>query len=279
MKFGTIIYFRLFALGGSTKWYGKDWSSKVFERIDGEWIEIQEMKNPGKVYYIGTQTVELYTTDGILMDSNKTILMGEKCMRLLTPTFPESSNSKNYVSININFPEESCWNVSMKIMKHFKANGDFFVNVDKVTKNYSIIYLGNFFGNGTSQSNIIEFIQVQSGESLRIQYQIYTNINQGLILKICKEECCYDTGNDGNWLGWGQWTQKDSCLNNILLSRSLETRKRNCKSNCECGNEDINIKTVTLDKGIHPSNSLSNNNILQGVTIIQLSLMLGHPVF
>ena len=112
----TIIYYRLYLISGSNRWYGSIWTPKVFERINEQWIEKCEMGvQPGRLHYIGEMTLPS-VTDGILLDSNRTMLMHQKCMRFV---MDKPSH------VNLTFPQaNNCWwTVNVKMQSQLDCPG------------------------------------------------------------------------------------------------------------------------------------------------------------
>ena len=231
-------------MGGSSKWWGSEYASHVYERINGEWIESCEMKIGGIVYYIDSEFMPI-PTDAIEIDSNKSLEMSDQCLRIKSPNsnYPADLNAV----INITFPEQTCWNVTMRFQFTFDLPlsincSETFIDISYSGENGEQ-KVGRFCGNELPFNEEMDHFPVESGDQLNIHFKSDRSHQQGFMLKVCKEDCCYDMNGVPNfWQEWSQWTYQED--------QTYKIRERLCYDCLECPNEedhlDFEIDTDTM---------------------------------
>ena len=211
---------RLFMMGGSTYWHGSPpWSNRVYERVNGEWVRSCDIKREGHVSYIGETQLNVPNDNVLTLDSDRTIPMENKCLRV------KFQQNVTISLLRLTFPAEICWNVSGV----FQSAGSC-VNVS-VSNGISEGKMGSYC------DEPINYIQISPGEILNIRI----TSNETSTMKICKEECCHKDGIEDFWLQWGEWSDANTCPRNSYIGENVKLRRRKCKSNCECNEQGVTI--------------------------------------
>ena len=233
-------------IGGSYEWYGFDWSSQVYERVNGEWIEKCNLNSPGKPHFIESYKPE-EGIGAIVIDYNQTIHMDTN---FLTVNFANAPANLN-VNLNISFPENVCWNVSINLSESsINHCHDTFINISLNRGNSEVVSMGHFCGHENSYNNHVIMAQVNPGGILTLDL-ITSNkktTEQGFILKLCKEDCCYQDGKPSFWHDWGEWSNPNVCPYKEHINEGLRKKERTCKINCKCNHETVKVDTNNRDK-------------------------------
>ena len=186
--------FRLFMIGGSSKWYGKEWSTQVFERVNGKWKGRCNMKKSGMPHYITKVSLPI-STDTLVMDSNKSFEMVSKCLRVKSPNYSNDHPVDESTIFNITFPQErDCWNVSMRFQPHFNLTSsdcnNTFVSIDIINKDNEY-EIGRFCGDEIPYDTKMDFLRIQPDSIFRIQFKSDAKMksNIGFMLKLCRKGC------------------------------------------------------------------------------------------
>ena len=203
------------------------------------------MKTGGRVHYI--ESIELPTSsDAVILDSNKTVHMKNKCMKLTTQNYPQNYPANLDVTIDVSFPndDDNCWNVSMRFQSIFdipENKGCLKSFVDITLQDETIV--NKFCGSKAPENAALSFIQVKKGQMLSIRFRSDDafDLGRGFMLKICKDECCFENGHSSFWEEWGQWSYPNTCPHQHIHNTNVAKRSRKCKNNCKCSHEDVNI--------------------------------------
>ena len=207
-------FFRLFLLGGSD-YFGSQWSLSAFERVDGEWIEKVGIENPGKAFYIESRTLQT-PSNAVILDTDKSYIMEDKCMRTTSPDYPNNVNANLKISLPF---ANKCLKTSMKFHSAFNLScSDSFISISYVNEMGQNVIIGTFCGDSIpDNSNMVSLdassfnIHFKSGDD--------NNNRQGFMLKLCRE---IPDGKSGCWQDWNEWTYHRDC------EHSYRTRERKC---------------------------------------------------
>lgn len=238
-------------VSGSNRVSGGLWSSHVFERIVGKWIKISNMIHAGKPHHIARVKVHP-SIDAIILDSDKTTTVEDKCISVASSNYPISFPVNFIAILNISFPENVCWNVSMRFMSTFNLSSfdDTFIDITLNRKDSEAKSIGHFHGQQKPYNRHMDFIQITPEQTLTVLFKTgdHNNSGQGFMLKLCKEECCFRDGVPSYWQEWGEWSYPNVCPYRVNI-RNTDVAKmtRKCKFHCQCSTEDTRMKTGLSD--------------------------------
>ena len=220
----------------------EDWSSHVYERIGGKWIEIRGLAKKGKPHYI--ETIKLPTsTDFIEMTSNKTYEMEAKCITMKSPCYSDIYS----ININFTFPDIACWNVSMRIQTILNFSFNESCNDSSMTitvygeDTNNVINIDQLCGNWKTY---VKFLQLKQEQILDFEFK---GRGQGFLVKLCKEECCYLDGKPHFWQIWGEWSYPNTCPYKASVNEEIKKRERKCKSHCKCNQANVEMDSKQLE--------------------------------
>ena len=187
------------------------------------------------------------------MNSSQRVRLESKCIRVMTPNYPQNYPQYSDVQVNISLPEGNCWNVSMRFQSIFNLTTsegciDSFVKITLIGNNNETMNIGPFCGHELPHDANMEYIQFPPFQALQIHFKSDGgNPQQGFTLKICKEDCCYENGSPNFWLEWGEWSYPDIFPYQEYINTNVKRRLRECEHQCECQFENIDLETGVLN--------------------------------
>ena len=236
-------------VGGCKKWEGEDFSSQIFERVNGKWKERNyPLKSAGKATYLGGNKLK-QSNDVLMMHGNQDVVLTNKCMKIVTPNYPQNYPSNWDAKVNISFPGGECWNVSMRFqyefnLEHSQGCLNTFVNITLFGMDNIATNIGPFCGSEIQHNLTMDFNQAPPLEALQIHFRSGDETpQQGFLLKVCKEECCFKNGKPSHWLEWGQWSLPNICPYTQHINTDVRKRNRECKGDCHCNRENVDVDT------------------------------------